>query len=68
VISVVVCNTSDIHLPVHALIIALLLSAIFAIPMAIIQALSSSQIGLNVLSEVVCGYLLRKIFFIFKDK
>ncbi|KAG0042933.1 hypothetical protein BGZ83_012015 [Gryganskiella cystojenkinii] len=56
--AVVVCNTSDIHLPVYALIIALLLSAVFAIPMAIIQALSSSQIGLNVLSEVVCGYLL----------
>ncbi|KAF9319243.1 hypothetical protein BG003_009572 [Podila horticola] len=33
-------------------------AVVFALPMAIIQALSSSQIGLNVLSEVVCGYLL----------
>ncbi|KAF9415890.1 hypothetical protein BGZ94_010378 [Podila epigama] len=57
-IATVVCHTSDIRLPAHALIIALLLAAIFALPMAIIQALSSSQIGLNVLSEVVCGYLL----------
>ncbi|KAG0032047.1 hypothetical protein BGZ82_006698, partial [Podila clonocystis] len=58
VVAVIVCKTSDIQLPVYALIIALLLAAIFALPLAIIQALSSSQIGLNVLSEVVCGYLL----------
>ncbi|KAF9114541.1 hypothetical protein BGX27_010516 [Mortierella sp. AM989] len=57
-IAVCVCTTSDIRLPVHALILALLLAVVFALPMAIIQALSSSQIGLNVLSEVVCGYLL----------
>ncbi|KAF9028607.1 hypothetical protein BGZ52_010000 [Haplosporangium bisporale] len=57
-VAVVVCHTSDIQLPVYSLIIALLLAAVFALPMAIIQALSSSQIGLNVLSEVVCGYLL----------
>ncbi|KAG0338453.1 hypothetical protein BG004_007218, partial [Podila humilis] len=56
--AIVVCNTSDIRLPVHALIVAILLAVVFALPMAIIQALSSSQIGLNVLSEVVCGYLL----------
>ncbi|KAF9334684.1 hypothetical protein BG006_001724 [Podila minutissima] len=56
--AVIVCKTSEIQLPVYALIIALLLAAVFALPMAIIQALSSSQIGLNVLSEVVCGYLL----------
>lgn len=58
--AVFVCITSDIHLPVYALILALVLAAVFAIPMAIIQALSSSQVGLNVLSEVICGYLLRK--------
>jgi hypothetical protein len=62
-VAVIVCHTSDIQLPVYALIIALLLAAVFALPMAIIQALSSSQIGLNVLSEVVCGYLLRKYLF-----
>ncbi|KAF9909786.1 hypothetical protein EC991_008109 [Linnemannia zychae] len=56
--AVFVCITTDIHLPVHALFLALVLAAVFAIPMAIIQALSSSQVGLNVLSEVVCGYLL----------
>ncbi|KAF8983179.1 hypothetical protein BGZ46_010717 [Entomortierella lignicola] len=56
--AVFVCTTTDIHLPVYALVLALLLAVVFAIPMAIIQALSSSQIGLNVLSEVVCGYLL----------
>ncbi|OAQ26205.1 OPT superfamily oligopeptide transporter [Linnemannia elongata AG-77] len=57
-VAVFVCITSDIHLPVYALILALVLAAVFAIPMAIIQALSSSQVGLNVLSEVICGYLL----------
>ncbi|KAI1318499.1 hypothetical protein EDD11_006381 [Mortierella claussenii] len=57
-VAVLVCKTQDIRLPVYALILALLLAAVFALPMAIIQALSSSQIGLNVLSEVVCGYLL----------
>ncbi|KAF9573045.1 hypothetical protein EC968_009095 [Mortierella alpina] len=58
VMAVLVCKTSEIRLPVYALILALMLAAVFALPMAIIQALSSSQIGLNVLSEVVCGYLL----------
>jgi len=58
--AVLVCKTSEIRLPVYALVLALMLAAVFALPMAIIQALSSSQIGLNVLSEVVCGYLLRK--------
>ncbi|KAF9121108.1 hypothetical protein BGW39_010844 [Mortierella sp. 14UC] len=56
--AVFVCITTDIRLPVYSLILALVLAAVFAIPMAIIQALSSSQVGLNVLSEVVCGYLL----------
>ncbi|KAG0265463.1 hypothetical protein BG011_004683 [Mortierella polycephala] len=56
--AVLVCRASEIRLPVYALILALILAAVFALPMAIIQALSSSQIGLNVLSEVVCGYLL----------
>ncbi|KAG0306758.1 hypothetical protein BGZ98_001766 [Dissophora globulifera] len=56
--AVFVCNAPEIRLPVYALVLALLLAAVFALPMAIIQALSSSQIGLNVLSEVVCGYLL----------
>ncbi|KAF9986513.1 hypothetical protein BGZ75_001733 [Mortierella antarctica] len=58
VMAVMVCKTSEIRLPVYALVLALMLAAVFALPMAIIQALSSSQIGLNVLSEVVCGYLL----------
>ncbi|KAF9279733.1 hypothetical protein BGZ68_007726 [Mortierella alpina] len=58
IMAVLVCKTSEIRLPVYALILALMLAAVFALPMAIIQALSSSQIGLNVLSEVVCGYLL----------
>ncbi|KAF9920443.1 hypothetical protein FBU30_009725 [Linnemannia zychae] len=57
-VAVFVCITTEIQLPVYALILALILAAVFAIPMAIIQALSSSQVGLNVLSEVVCGYLL----------
>ncbi|KAF9134100.1 hypothetical protein BGX30_012048 [Mortierella sp. GBA39] len=56
--AVFVCITSEIRLPVYSLILALVLAAVFAIPMAIIQALSSSQVGLNVLSEVICGYLL----------
>ncbi|KAF9961219.1 hypothetical protein BGZ65_011028 [Modicella reniformis] len=56
--AVMVCRASEIQLPVYALVLALILAAAFAIPMAIIEALSSTQIGLNVLSEVVCGYLL----------
>ncbi|KAK3816274.1 MAG: OPT oligopeptide transporter protein-domain-containing protein [Benniella sp.] len=56
--AVVVCSSIEIQLPLYALLLALILAAVFAIPMAIIQALSSSQIGLNVLSEVVCGYLM----------
>ncbi|KAG0226051.1 hypothetical protein BGW42_003940 [Actinomortierella wolfii] len=56
--AVLICNDPEIQLPFYALILGFLLAALFALPMAIIQALSSSQVGLNVLSEVVCGWLL----------
>ncbi|KAI0995954.1 Sexual differentiation process protein [Podosphaera aphanis] len=40
-----------------AFLLALLLSFVFALPIGIIQAITNNQIGLNVLTEFVYGYL-----------
>jgi len=40
-----------------AFLLALLISASFSLPIGIIQAVTNTQIGLNVLTEFVYGYI-----------
>jgi hypothetical protein len=47
-----------IGLPWWGLLVAVGLAVVLALPIGIIQALSNVQIGLNVLTEMVCGYML----------
>ncbi|EMD35965.1 hypothetical protein CERSUDRAFT_115910 [Gelatoporia subvermispora B] len=55
VVSIEVWNT---QLPVWALILALLISFVYTIPIGMIQAITNQQIGLNVITELIIGYAL----------
>ena len=52
-VGIEICNT---NLPVWGLVIALLLSVLFVIPLGIVQAISNQQFTLHVLAEVIAGF------------
>ncbi|CAI2183352.1 8547_t:CDS:10, partial [Funneliformis geosporum] len=50
---------TEAHLPAWASILAIALAVILALPIGVITAISSNtQLGLNVITEMVCGYLI----------
>ncbi|KIJ17039.1 PF03169 OPT oligopeptide transporter protein [Paxillus involutus ATCC 200175] len=55
----VICiETWQTEMPVWSFVLSLLLSFIFFIPIGMIQAMTNTQIGLNVISELMVGYML----------
>ncbi|KAE8209882.1 hypothetical protein CF327_g6183 [Tilletia walkeri] len=44
--------------PAWALILALVIAAIYTLPIGIIQAITNQQVGLNVITEFIIGYML----------
>lgn len=48
----------DTGLPIWALIIALLIALVYIVPIGMIQAITNRQIGLNVVTELIIGYML----------
>lgn len=58
ILSAIICSSSQIQLPVWALALAILLSAVCLIPIGIIKAVSGISIGLNVFSELIIGYIM----------
>ncbi|KZT37315.1 small oligopeptide transporter, partial [Sistotremastrum suecicum HHB10207 ss-3] len=46
------------QMPVWGLILALLIAAIYIIPVGMVQAITNQQVGLNVITELISGYLL----------
>jgi OPT family small oligopeptide transporter len=57
-LSFVTCLVWDTGLTWWALIIALIVAFVFTIPIGMIQAITNVQIGLNVLTEFLIGYIL----------
>ncbi|OBZ72977.1 Sexual differentiation process protein isp4 [Grifola frondosa] len=55
VISIEVFNT---QMPVWALVLALIVSFVYTIPVGMIQAITNQQVGLNVIAELIIGYAL----------
>lgn len=55
IISIEVYNT---ELPVWMFIISLLIPLVYMIPIGVVQAVTSIQVGLNVITELICGYAL----------
>ncbi|KAI8576592.1 hypothetical protein K450DRAFT_256344 [Umbelopsis ramanniana AG] len=58
VISIIVCEVYPIHLPWWGLLVAIGVALLLTLPIGIIQAISGSQPGLNVITEMICGYML----------
>ncbi|KAK6071511.1 OPT family small oligopeptide transporter [Seiridium cupressi] len=48
----------DTHLPWWAYIVTIIIGAFFVLPVGIIQAVTNSQTGLNVITEMIIGYML----------
>ena len=46
------------QMPVWAFVLALAVAFAYTIPIGIIQAVTNQQIGLNVIAEVIVGYVL----------
>ena len=46
-----------LQLPVFGLLMAILLALVFIVPIGIIAAVTSTTLGLNVLSEFIAGYM-----------
>lgn len=58
IIAAIVCAQPIIQLPFWALALSLLMAAVCLVPLGIIRAVSGQSIGLNVLSELVIGYIM----------
>ncbi|KII86303.1 hypothetical protein PLICRDRAFT_114715 [Plicaturopsis crispa FD-325 SS-3] len=46
------------QMPVWAFVLALVISFVYVLPIGMIQAITNQQIGLNVVTELVIGYIL----------
>ncbi|CAG8438337.1 4786_t:CDS:2 [Ambispora gerdemannii] len=58
IVAVIFVEVYPILLPWWGVLFAILIAAIMVLPVGIIQAISNTQIGLNILTELVCGYIL----------
>ncbi|KAI9731982.1 MAG: hypothetical protein M1834_004433 [Cirrosporium novae-zelandiae] len=56
--SLVTCLAYETHLTWWALIIAILIAAVWSVPIGMIQAITNIQLGLNVFTEFIIGYML----------
>jgi OPT family small oligopeptide transporter len=57
-VSFAVCYCWPIGLPWYYLILAIAISALFVLPIGLIQAVTNQQPGLNVITEFIIGYAL----------
>lgn len=57
-LSLVTVLVWDTHLTWWAMIIAMLLSLVFLVPIGMVQGVTNTQLGLNVLTEFMVGYML----------
>lgn len=57
-IFIIVVEVFPTDVPIWALCVALLLAALMSVPAGILQAITNQQIGLNVMYELIGGYLL----------
>lgn len=58
VLAIVTCEVWDYGLPWWSVLLAVGISALFSLPIGLIQAVTNQQPGLNILTEFVIGYIL----------
>ncbi|KAG0346586.1 hypothetical protein BG004_001340 [Podila humilis] len=57
-LAIMTCEVWDYGLPWWCVLLAVGISAIFSLPIGLIQAVTNQQPGLNILTEFVVGYIL----------
>ncbi|KAH7330722.1 OPT oligopeptide transporter protein-domain-containing protein [Rhizoctonia solani] len=57
-LGIVTIEVWDTKLPVWAFILSLLISLVYLVPVGMIQAITNQQVGLNVITELIVGYML----------
>ncbi|KAB5593002.1 OPT oligopeptide transporter [Ceratobasidium theobromae] len=57
-LGIVTIEVWDTKLPVWAYIVSLLISLVYLVPVGMIQAITNQQVGLNVITELIVGYML----------
>lgn len=58
IFSIIAIHLFPTQLPVWALLLAFLFATIFALPVAMVQAITNQQVALQVFHEFIAGYLL----------
>ncbi|CAG8758232.1 9793_t:CDS:10 [Dentiscutata erythropus] len=58
IIAIILGYTTGANLPWWGVLLAVVLAVVMVLPIGIIQAISNWQLGLNVMTELVCGFLL----------
>ena len=58
VLGVISIEVWPTQLPVWGFVVALLISFFYIIPIGMIQAITNQQVGLNVITELIIGYML----------
>ncbi|CAG8734673.1 11977_t:CDS:10 [Gigaspora margarita] len=58
IIAIILGYTTGANLPFWAVLLAVALAILTVLPIGIIQAISNWQIGLSVITEMVCGFIL----------
>ncbi|KAF8315052.1 OPT-domain-containing protein [Clavulina sp. PMI_390] len=57
-VGIVAIKVYDTLLPVWAFVLAIIIALFFAVPIGMIQAITNTQVGLNVFTELIIGYML----------
>ncbi|RIB14300.1 oligopeptide transporter 6-like protein [Gigaspora rosea] len=57
IIAMILGETTGAHLPWWGVLLSVVLAVLMVLPIGIINAISNWQIGLNVITEMVCGFL-----------
>ncbi|SCU97646.1 LAMI_0F10814g1_1 [Lachancea mirantina] len=48
----------ETHFPAWAFVVAVLISLVNMIPQGILEAMTNQHVGLNIITELICGYML----------
>lgn len=54
----VACQVWDTHLPWWAYIVCIIIGAVLFIPIGMVQAITNQQTGLNIITEMIIGYMM----------
>ncbi|QRW05770.1 OPT oligopeptide transporter protein [Ceratobasidium sp. AG-Ba] len=57
-LGIVTIEVWDTKLPVWAYLVSLMISIVYLVPVGMIQAITNQQVGLNVITELIVGYML----------